>query len=114
MNDSGLPPVANKNPGTGFSVTALVLGILSLILAWFYLVNISAIVFGIVGIVMAAIGRKKSIAAGAPTGLGTAGLVTSIIGLAVGAIGFISCTICVACAAKEVNDAANAINNYYY
>lgn len=114
MNNSGLPPIANKNPGVGFSVAALILGILSIILAWFYLVNVSAIVFGVVGIVLAAIGRKKSIEAGASTGIGTAGLVTSIIGLAVGAIGFISCTICVACAAKEVNDAANAINQYYY
>lgn len=102
MNDSGLPPIARKNPGIGFSVTALVLGVLSLILAWFYLINISAIVFGVVGIIMAAVGRKKSVEAGMPTGLGTAGLVTSIIGLAVGAIGFFSCTLCVYCAAEAL------------
>ena len=113
MNDSGLPPVEKKNPGIGFSVAALVLGILSLILAWFYFVNISAIVFGVVGIVMAAVGRKKAIAAGAPTGLGTAGLVTSIIGLVIGAIGFISCTICVGCAAAEVDATAKALSYYY-
>ncbi len=95
MNESGLPPVPKKNPGIGFSIAALVLGVMSLIFAWFYLVNIVAIIFGIVGIVLAAIGRKKSIEAGMPSGLGTAGLVTSIIGLAVGAIGFISCTLCV-------------------
>ena len=110
MNDSGLPPIENKNPGTGFSVAALVLGILSIILAWFYLINISALVFGIVGIVMAVIGRKKSIAVGASTGMGTAGLVTSIIGLSIAAIGFISCTICVACAANEANE---IIKTYY-
>lgn len=114
MNDSDLPPVENKQLGTGFSITALVLGILSLILAWFYIINVSAIIFGIIGIVMAAIGRKKSIAAGAPSGIGTAGLVTSIIGLAIGMVGFISCTVCVACAAKETNDAWNAVKNAYY
>ena len=114
MNDSGLPSVEHKSAGTGFSVTALVLGILSLILAWFYIVNVSAIIFGIIGIVMAAIGRKKSAAAGAPSGLGTAGLVTSIIGLAIAMVGFISCTVCVACAAKETNDAWNAIKSAYY
>ena len=110
MNDSGLPPVENKNPGTGFSVAALVLGILSIILAWFYLINISALVFGVVGIVLAVIGRKKSVAVGASTGMGTAGLVTSIIGLSIAAIGFISCTICVACAVNEAND---VIKSYY-
>ena len=109
MNNSSLPPVANKNPGTGFSVAALVLGILSVILAWFYLINIVAIVFGIMGVIFAAVGRKKSIAVGAPTGLGTAGLVISIIGLIIGAIGFISCTICVACAAKATGETINSL-----
>ena len=52
MNDSGLPSVEHKSAGTGFSVTALVLGILSLILAWFYIVNVSAIVFGIIGVIV--------------------------------------------------------------
>ena len=102
MNESGLPPVPKKNPGIGFSIAALVLGVLSLIFAWFYLINIVAIVFGIVGIVLAAIGRKKSIAVGAPAGVGTAGLVLSIIGLCLALIGFISCTLCVYCAATAV------------
>lgn len=88
------------NDGKGLSVAALVCGIISCILAWFYMVNIAALVLGIVGIVCAANGRKKAKAVGAPTGIGTAGLVLAIIGTVLAGIGFFSCTLCVLCAAS--------------
>ncbi len=90
-----------QNSGKGLSIAGLVLGIVATILAWFYLVNIAALVAGVVGIICAAKGKKAAVAAGAPTGLGTAGLVLSIIGTCLAGIGFLSCTVCVACAASS-------------
>ena len=85
--------------GKGYSVAALILGIVATVLAWVYMIKIAALVCGIVGIVLAAKGRKSAIAASAPTGIGTAGLVLSIIGTVLAGIGFFSCTVCVMCAA---------------
>ncbi len=90
------------NTGKGYSIAALVLGIVATVLAWFYIINIVALVSGIVGIILAAKGRKLAIAAAAPTGMGTAGLVLSIIGTCLAGIGFFSCTLCVLCAAGTV------------
>ncbi len=106
MNESGLPPVPRKNPGTGFSIAALVLGILAILIARVPIINIISIIFGILGIVLAAIGRKKSIAAGMPDGLGTAGLVLSILGLCLGSILYVSCTLCVSCTACHACNAS--------
>lgn len=87
------------NNGKGYSIAGLVLGIVSSVLAWFYLVNIAALVCGIVGIILAVKGKKMAVEASAPTGFGTAGLVLSIIGTCLAGVGFFSCTLCVACAA---------------
>lgn len=88
------PNNAPKSTGKGFSVAALVLGIVSCVLAWIYIVNIIALSASIVGVVLAAVGRKNAREAGAPTGMDTAGLVLSIVGLSLSALGFISCTLC--------------------
>ena len=95
-----------QNTGKGLSIAALVLGIVSSVLAWFYLINTIALVCGIVGIILAAKGRKAAIAAEAPKGIGTAGLVLSIIGTCLAGIGFFSCTLCVLCTAGAVAGAA--------
>lgn len=92
-----------QSNGKGLSVAGLVLGIVATVLAWFYMVNIAALVAGIIGIVCAAKGKKAAVAAGAPTGLGTAGLVLSIIGTCLAGVGFLSCTVCVACAGSAVS-----------
>lgn len=88
------------NNGKGLSIAGLVLGIISAVLAWFYLVNIAALVCGIIGIILALKGKKLAVASGNPTGLATAGLVLSIIGTCLGGVGFVSCTLCVACASS--------------
>jgi len=68
------------NDGKGMSIAALVLGILSAIFAWWGLyIGIVSLVCGIVGIVLAVKGKKAAAAAGAPTGMATAGLVLAII-----------------------------------
>ncbi len=88
--------------GKGYSVAGLVLGIISCILAWFYGINILALILSIIGIILAVKGKKAAMMVGAPTGLGTAGLVLSIIGLCLAAIGFVACTLCVTCVGAGV------------
>ena len=100
------------NDGKGMSIAALVLGILSAIFAWWGLVlGIASLVCGIVGIVLAVKGKKAAVAAGAPTGMATAGLVLAIIGTSLSVIGVIACGLCAICSAgasKEINDALNS------
>lgn len=100
-----------ENTGKGLSVTALVLGIVSAVLAWFYMVNIVALVCGVVGIICAAKGKKRALAANAATGIATAGLVLSIIGTCLAGIGFVSCTLCVACASAAAGSAIDTATN---
>ncbi len=63
-----------KEYGNGFGITGLVLGILSLVCIT--LLPPIGIILGIFGIVFSAVQQKRT-----PTGVGTAGLITSIIGL---------------------------------
>ncbi len=84
-------PVDN---GKGLSIAALVLGILGIVGGWIPVVGYFTTVCAILGIVLGAKGRKKSIAAeGKASGLATAGLVLGIIGTAFAALGLV-CTIC--------------------
>lgn len=99
-----------QNTGKGLSITGLVLGIASAVLAWFYMINIAALVCGIVGIICAAKGKKAAKAAEVSTGLATAGLVLSIIGTCLAGIGFLSCTLCVLCAAGASESALAGLN----
>lgn len=92
-----------QNTGKGLSVTGLVLGIISAALCWVSWVNLAAIICGIIGIVCASKGKKAAVAAGAPTGVGTAGLVLSIIGTILSSIGFLSCTLCATAAIGALN-----------
>ncbi len=92
MNKQPVP-----NPGKGLSIAGLVCGIISAILAWFGAISIVALALGIVGIFCAAKGKAKAREVGAATGLGTAGLVLSIIGTSIAGIGVLSWALCVAC-----------------
>ena len=96
-----------QNNGKGLSVAGLVLGICSvavglIINGWV------GLICGIVGIVLSVMGRNKAKAAGAPTGMGTAGLVLSIIGTAIIAVVVISAIVCVSAAESALKDALNA------
>ena len=70
-------PVQKPGPNA-CQIISLILGILSIICCCW---GIVAIIFGVVGIVLAVIGNK-----GRKHGVGTGGLVTSIIGLALAVI----------------------------
>lgn len=71
-------PVAN--PGKGYGITSMVLGIVALVLFCFWYVVIPA---SIVGCALAGVGLKKSKDAGMGNGMAVAGLVCSIIALAI-------------------------------
>ncbi len=89
---------APQGTGKGFSIAALVLGIVGVVFGWFGVFGFIALAASIVGIILAVIGRKRSIAAlGKPSGMATAGLVLSIIGTCFAGIAVIACTACAAC-----------------
>ena len=105
VSGGGQPP---KNPGVGFSIASMVLGILSL-------VPFSGVVTAIVGLVLGVVGKKKSNDAGMPSGMATAGIICSLVGLTLGVI----CTIWCVCvwdvfseAYKEAFDEAMESYNY--
>jgi hypothetical protein len=79
----------------GKAIASLVLGILSLVCIWFGYSALLGIVLAIVGIVLGNI-AKKEIALSGEEGLGMAkaGVICSIIGLALCALAFVACTAC--------------------
>jgi hypothetical protein len=80
------------------AVAGLVLGILSLIGGSIPGANAFPMwLFGIVGIVLSAIARKKE-----PSGIATAGLVLSIIGTVLSFIFFLACAVCAAGVASSL------------
>jgi len=79
-------------------VAGLVLGILSAIGGWIPGVSFFAWAFGIIGIILSAIGRSSASKAGKPTGIATAGLVLSIIGTIFSFIGLICTVVCLGAA----------------
>ena len=81
---------AENNTSSGKAVASLVLGILSLICAFFGYSAIVGLIFGIVGVSLGAKARKE-----AQTGLATGGFVCSIIGLIFCALGLVCAIACV-------------------
>ena len=76
------------------AVASLVLGILAFIpIPIPFFGTISAIV----GLVLGSLGKKNAAAAGQPTGMATAGIVLSIIGLVLSLVWLIACFGCAAC-----------------
>ena len=55
-------------------------------------VAIISVIMGVVGLALGISGKKKT-----PNGMATAGIVLSIIALALGAVIFVSCVLCAAC-----------------
>lgn len=82
------PPVApEQKPSNGLAIASLVLGILSIIMVFVY--AWVGIICAIVGIVLAVVAKKQN-----PSGLATAGLVLSIIALAICIISIIAVVAC--------------------
>ena len=77
-----------KTPGS--SIASLVLGLISLLCAWFGWGALISIITGIIGIILGIKGNKIQ-----QTGMGTAGIVLSIIGLVLSIIVFFACVLCI-------------------
>ena len=87
-------------PGKGKAVASLVLGIISVVFAWFGYFAIISIILSIIGIALGVSAKKDMEAAGVYTarGMATAGFVLSLIALVLSAVVFVSCTLCISCA----------------
>lgn len=86
----GAPQQPGKEPGKGKAIASLVLGIVACVGCVFGWLSLIAIACGIVGIIMSIMSKN----AGYNGGMRTAGLVCSIIGLALSGIGFLACVAC--------------------
>lgn len=86
-NNQNNQPVQQEG-SNGLAVAALVLGIMSIVFAFLFVWI--GLITGIVGIILAVQSRKNP----AKKGMGTAGLVCSIIGLALSGL-MIACALCV-------------------
>ena len=91
------------NKTNGMAVAALILGIVSIVFSWVMFVGLAA---GVVGLVLAVMGRKHC--APGQTGMVTAGLVLAIIGIVISGI-WTTCEMCTYCAARDV-----VKTGYYY
>lgn len=78
-------PVQGSN---GLAVASMVLGIVSIVFAFLFVWI--GLIAGIVGIILAVMSRKNP----AKKGMGTAGLICSIIGVAISGL-MIACALCV-------------------
>ena len=90
-----------KKGGEEMAVTSLVLGICSLVFPFIGLGWLSVIV-GILGTILGAIGRKDE----TKKGMATAGMVMSIISVALGIIMWIACAACIGSVASSVASVA--------
>ena len=87
--------VQQQEPGKGKAIASLVLGILSLVFMWFGYGALVAIVMAVVGIVLGISARKEMPQGTA--GIATAGMVCSIVALALAVVIFVSCVLCASC-----------------
>ena len=71
--------MGNNGSGKGLSVASLVLGICGLVVPYV------GFLCALIGLILGVVGKNKSKSIGEPTGMATAGIVLSIIGL-VGAV----------------------------
>jgi hypothetical protein len=70
-------------------IAGFVLGILSIVGGWIPIVFYFAWAFAVIGIILSVMGRKQAKLVRQPTGLATAGLVLSIIGVPISLVGLI-------------------------
>lgn len=83
-------PVAGAgqgNQGNGFAVASMVCGIVALVIAWIPFVGIIGLITAVVGLGLSVPAMRRSRPTGARRGIAIAGVVTSSIGVALGALG---------------------------
>jgi hypothetical protein len=95
------------------ATAALVLGIVTIVLVFVPGFNATAFITGTIGVVLGAVSYKNLKDSNLSTGVATGGLVTSIIGLVLTALIYISCFICAAgtsCLACELAKSCEQAN----
>lgn len=97
-----MAPVA-QDPGRGMAIASMVLGIVSIPLAWAYV----GVATAIVGLILGIIAKKKQKEAGFPTGMSLAGIICSIIGLIISIVMYALCIWALCAVGNVVNSAAN-------
>ncbi len=78
-----------QTPSNGKAIASLVLGILAAACVFFGYGALLGIVLGVVGLILGINAKKE-----APSGMATAGIILSIIAIALCVIGFIACVAC--------------------
>ncbi len=71
------------------AVASLILGIVSIVFSFIPAFNVIGLILGIVGLVLAIVAKNK-----APSGMATAGLICSIVGIALTLIMLVACAAC--------------------
>jgi hypothetical protein len=90
---NGYQPQGQSQPTNGKAVASLVLGIIAVVFMFFGWTAIISIILAVIGIILG-VGARKELGPNEGRGLATAGMVCSIIALALSAIVFVSCVIC--------------------
>jgi len=78
------------------AVASMVLGILSLLVMWIPVIGIVAVPMSLIGVILGASSKKSLTAQGKPTGVATAGIVMSVIALAISILFTLVCAACLA------------------
>ncbi|QSX05798.1 hypothetical protein JYG23_14205 [Sedimentibacter sp. zth1] len=79
-----------ENKSNGKAIASLVLGIISCVFVFSGPASFLGVILGIIGIILGVQAKKEE-----PSGMAIAGLVLSIIAVAICAISFLSCVACV-------------------
>ena len=103
----------DQQPGKGAATASLVCGIIAVVAMWLGWGALIAVGCGIAGIICASNAKKQ----GFVGGMRTAGMILSIIGLILGGIIFVSCTLCTICAGAALGSMSQSelqdiINQY--
>jgi hypothetical protein len=89
------------------TVAALVLGILGTIFSLIPGLFFVGVPLALLGLILGVVGRKQAATEGQPTGMGTAGVVLGVIGLAIGVSMWVLCSMCTNSARKSWEKAVN-------
>ena len=92
------------------AVAALVLGIFGTILCWFP-AALLGVPLALVGLILGILARKNAVETQQPTGMATAGMVMSIVGLTLGILLSAACYACVHKVERDMKDPATMERN---
>ena len=107
-----------KQGNKALGIVAIVLGAIAIVTFYIPVFNVFSLICGIVGLILAILSKESFAEAGQTSPVPTVGLVLSIVGLALAAIGFFTCTVCSACMVNEAakdpklaNQLSSALNS---